>query len=211
MLVEAETLGVRHAPDRNQNDVGLDRFRRTAFRRLDRRLQPFSGRVDRRHFRRQLERHSLLFEQSLRLAADFAVHARQNTVEKFHHGHLRAKPSPDRAQLEPDHSGTDHKEMLRNLRQRKRAGRRHDSLFVDLDAFEARDIGAGGNDDGFRFQHLRLVIGAFDFDFPGGGDAPGAVKGVDLVLLQQEIDALHVAFDTLILEGHHGLEIEFRG
>jgi hypothetical protein len=42
-LAEAEALGVRHSSDRDQNDVGFDRFCRPAFRRLDCRLQLLSG------------------------------------------------------------------------------------------------------------------------------------------------------------------------
>src|SRR6185503_16096154 len=116
-FVEAESFGVRHTPDRNQNDVGFYRFRHSSFRGFDRCLQPFSGRINRSDLRRQFERHSLLFEQALRLTADFAVHAWQNSVKEFHDGYLRTKPPPNRTELEPDHASTDDKQMLRNLRQ----------------------------------------------------------------------------------------------
>ena len=43
---------------------------------------------------------------------------------------------------------------------------------------------------------------------PGAGDAAGAAHGVDLVLLEQEIDALDVAVDAFVLEFHHRGEIE---
>ena len=46
---------------------------------------------------------------------------------------------------------------------------------------------------------------------PGAAMRARAVESIDLVFLQQEVDALHVAVDTLILERHHGLEIEFGG
>ena len=38
---------------------------------------------------------------------------------------------------------------------------------------------------------------------PGAAMRAGAVKGVDLVLLEQELDALDVAVDALVLERHH--------
>src|SRR6185312_15424077 len=41
-------------------------------------------------------------------------------------------------------------------------------------------------------------------------DAAGADDGIDLVLLEQEFDALDVAVDRLLLEGQHLLQIEFR-
>ena len=37
-----------------------------------------------------------------------------------------------------------------------------------------------------------------DLDLSGGGDARRAVEGVDLVLLQEELDALDVALDALV-------------
>ena len=60
----------------------------------------------------------------------------------------------------------------------------------------------------FGVEILRLAVVAFDLDLAGGGDARGAMEGVDLVFLEQEIDALDVAVDALILERHHGLQIE---
>ncbi len=100
--------------------------------------------------------------------------------------------------------------MLRHLGQRQRAGRRHDALFVDLDALEPRDVRASGDDDGFGFQRLGLAVVAFDFDLAGRGDTAGAMEGVDLVLLEQELDALGVALDTLILEVQHRFQVELR-
>ena len=172
------------------------------------RLQLLARRVDRGDLGRQFENHALLFEQALRLAAHLAVHAGQHAVEEFDHRHFGAEPPPHRAQFKPDDAGADHQQMLRHLVEHQRAGRRHDALFVDLDAAQLGHVGAGGDDDGFRFQRLRLAVGACHFDLAGRGDAAGAVKGVDLVLLEQEIDALDVAVDALVLERHHRRQIE---
>ena len=43
---------------------------------------------------------------------------------------------------------------------------------------------------------------------PARDDAAGAVERIDLVLLEQKLDALDVAVDALVLERHHRLEIE---
>ena len=43
---------------------------------------------------------------------------------------------------------------------------------------------------------------------PGAAMRPAPMKGVDLVLLEQELDALDVAVDALVLERHHRREIE---
>ena len=179
-----------------------------AFGRLDGRLQALARGVDRRDLGRQLERHALLLEQTLHLAAHLVVHAGQHAVEKFDDGHFRPETSPNRAEFKPDHAGADHQQMLRHLGKRERAGRRHDALLVDVDAFETRHIGAGGDDDGFRFQCLRRAVGGSDLDLAGRGDAAGAEKRIDLVLLEQEVDALDVAVDALVLERHHRGEVE---
>ena len=47
------------------------------------------------------------------------------------------------------------------------------------------------------------AVGALHLDLAGRGDAAGAVKSIDLVLLEQELDALDVAVDALVLERHH--------
>jgi hypothetical protein len=44
--------------------------------------------------------------------------------------------------------------------------------------------------------------------WPGAAMRAGAGEGVDLVLLEQELDALGVALDALLLEGQHLLEVE---
>ena len=55
-----------------------------------------------------------------------------------------------------------------------------------------------------------LPSAAFTSTLPGAGDAAGAVERIDLVLLEQELDALDVAVDALVLELHHRGEIELR-
>jgi hypothetical protein len=73
-----------------------------------------------------------------------------------------------------------------------------------------RDIRTGRDHDGLRLQRLRLAVIALHFDLAGGHDAAGAGEGIDLVLLEQKIDALHVAVDGLVLERQHRLQVELR-
>ena len=135
----------------------------------------------------------------------------QDAVEELDHGHLGAEPAPDRAELQPDHAGADDEQLLRHLVERQRAGRGHDALLVDLDAAQPRDVRAGGDDDRLGLERLRLAVGApVTSTLPGADDAAGAVEGVDLVLLEQEVDALDVAVDARVLERHHRGEIELR-
>ena len=96
------------------------------------------------------------------------------------------------------------------LAKRQRAGRGDDGLLVDLDAGQARDVGAGGDDDGLGLERRLAAVGALDDDLAGRGDARLAVKPVDLVLLEQEGDAVDVGGDGVVLVLHHRGEIELR-
>ena len=139
---------------------------------------------------------------------DLAIHARQDAVQKFHHGDLRAETVPDRTELEPDDAGADDQQFARHPVERQCAGRRYDALLVDLDALQPRDVGAGGDNDVFRLDGLRLAVRARYLDFAGAENLALAHQDVDLVFLHQEFDALDVAVDALLLEIHHRRQIE---
>src|SRR5215216_3195083 len=208
-FIEAEPFSVGHAADANQHDIGFERFCRSAGCRFDMGLQRLARRIDAGDLGTELESKALLFEHALELLCDLAIHARQDAIEEFDDHDLSAEPFPDRAKLKPDHARADDQKLLRHFFQRQRAGRRHDALLVDLDAFQPRDIGAGGNDDVLGLERLRLAVTACDFDLAGAEDFALAIDDVDLVLLHQELDALDVAVDALLLEVHHRWQIEF--
>ena len=144
------------------------------------------------------------------MPGDLAIHARQDAIEKFHDGDLCAEPLPYRAELQPDHAGADDQQARRHLVERQRTGRRHDVPLVDLDPFQLRNVRAGGNHDIFGLNSLRLAVAAGNFNFARADDLSGAVDDVDLVLPHQELDALDVAVDALLLEVHHRGQVEFR-
>ena len=144
------------------------------------------------------------------MPADLAVQPGQDAVEKLDHDHFGAEAAPHRAELEPDHAGPDDEQPLWHLVQHQRAGRGHDALFVDLDAAQPGHVRAGGDHDRLAFDHLAGAVGGLHLDLAGPGDAPDTREGVDLVLLEQEGDAFDVAVDALVLELHHGGQIELR-
>ena len=138
---------------------------------------------------------------ALELAADLAVHAGQDAVEELDHGHLGAEPTPHRAELEPDHAAADDEEALRHLVQNASAPVEDTMrLLVDLDAAQPGHVRAGGDDDCLAFDGLAVAVGGLHLDLAGPGDAADAREGVDLVLLEQEGDAVDVAVDDLVLE-----------
>ena len=124
--------------------------------------------------------------------------------------HLGAEAPPDGAELEADDAGSDDEQPLRHALQFEGAGGRDHHLLVDVDAGQTCDVRARRDDDGLGFEDLIGAVLGLDLDLAGGGDAGGAVHGFDLVLLEQELDALDVAVDSFVLEGHHLLEIELR-
>ena len=88
----------------------------------------------------------------------------------------------------------------------ERAGRGDDLLLVDFDALEPGHVGAGGDDDVLRLDDVLAV----DLRPCRPQDLGRAADRRDLVLLEQEIDALGVAVDRFLLEHHHLREIERR-
>ena len=90
-----------------------------------------------------------------------------------------------------------------HLLQLERAGGGDDALLVDVDALELRHIRARGDDDVLRLDHL-----AADADLAGARDLARSAEHRDLVLLQQEVDALGVAVDGFLLEAHHLREVD---
>src|SRR5262249_53646002 len=146
----------------------------------------------------------------MELPGDLAVDARQDMVQKLDDGDLGAKPAPYRTEFKADNAGADDQELLRHRGQVQRTGRGDDALFVEIDAVQARRIGAGGDDDVFSFEHLRLAVGVFHFDLAGRGEARRAMEGFDLVFLEQIIDAFDIAVDGVLFVFEHRGEIDRR-
>ena len=131
-------------------------------------------------------------------------------VEEFDHRHLGAQPPPHRAQFQPDDPGADDDQGLRYFLEFKRAGGTDDPLLVDRDPGKRRHVRPGGDDGVFGLENLFLApfLGRLDGDLAGGGNLSFADNVIDLVLLDQELDALGQLLDHLVLAPHHRLEVE---
>ena len=177
--LEAEPVGVRHAADGNQHDVGLERLGRAAGGRLDGRLEraPFDA-FDARHLGRSLKAMPCFSRMRWNCLATSAsmpgrMRSRYSTTVTS-----RAEPPPDRAELQPDHAGADHHELARApCRAASAPVEETMRLLVDLDAREARDVGAGGDDDvlGRRASGLAAVV-AVTSTLPGASDPADALE-----------------------------------
>lgn len=106
-FLQTQAIGVRHAADADEHDVGFDGLGRTARSRFDFRKQCLAVRFDAGDLRTKLERKSLLFEDALELLRDLAVHAGQDAIEEFDDHDFGPESAPHRAKLEADHTGAD--------------------------------------------------------------------------------------------------------
>ena len=203
-LVEGEPFGVRPAADRDEHDVGLDRLGRAARGGLDGQRRPC----------RPCARALVTLVESLNSKPCFLkillaslrtspskpgrIWSRNSTTVT-----LRAEPPPHRAELEPDHAAADHDHALGHLRQLERAGGIDDPLLVDLDAGQRSHRRAGGDDD-----VLRAHGAVADLDRVGALEARAALQPFDLVLLEQELDALGQALHRFLALAVHRVEVE---
>jgi hypothetical protein len=86
----------------------------------------------------------------------------------------------------------------------------YDLLLIDLDARQRRRFRAGGDDDVLRGQRGLRAVRPGHRDLAGPGDGARALHPVDLVLLEQELDALGQLTDALGLLGQHLLQVQLR-
>ena len=110
---------------------------------------------------------------------------------------------PHAAELQPDIPAADHHQVAGHLVQLQRAGAGNDALFVHRDTRQV-DAGAAGGDH----DVLGVINLAIDIHLAGGGDAGAALQPGNLVLLEQELHALHVGADHLALAGLHARQVQ---
>ncbi|MNQ93076.1 hypothetical protein D3C85_1085230 [compost metagenome] len=120
--LQAQALGVGAATDGHQYVVGPEGFRQAAGGGFDGELHGVLIDLGAGDLGTQLEAHALLGQGALQGFAGFVVQARTDAAQVFHHRHLGAQAAPDRAQLQADHPGADHHQVLGHFRQGQGAG-----------------------------------------------------------------------------------------
>ncbi|MPL74175.1 hypothetical protein SDC9_19985 [bioreactor metagenome] len=196
--LEAETRGIGLAAGCDEHHLGLDRGCALVLAQLVGDGVLALALLDTLHRGAEDELQPLLGQNLLEGLGDLAVHAGGDRVEIFDDRHLGAEAGIDRAHLEADDAGADDHHRLRDLRQRERAGRGDDGVLVDLDARERGRFRARGDHD--RLGRVHLVA---HLHLTRGGDRAPALQVGYLVLLEQELDALGVAVDDVLLVGLH--------
>ena len=196
--LEAQTFDKGTTAGCDQNDLGRNLLLAVVLfqRVVDGRLAVLG--LDARNRRTHGEFQTLFGQNALELLLYLAVHAGGDHVEVFDHGDIAAQSRIDRAELEPDHARADHHHRGGDLAQSQRAGRIDDDarVIVHRHALERRRHRTGRDDD-----VLGLVDGIADADLACRLDHAPALEPVDLVLLEEEFDALGIAVDRFLLVG----------
>ena len=203
--VEAEALGVGFAAGGDEDDVGVEAGLAVVLAQLPGHLCARLAGLDLLDGRAENEVKALLLQDFLEGLGGLAVKARGDAVHEFDDGHLGPEAGIDRAQFEADHAAADDDHAAGDLRQAERAGRGDDDLLVD-GHFRPRDCGgfaARGQDD-----VPGLVDLVADLDLAGLRDRAPALEPGDLVLLEQELDALGVLADDVVLVGQHLVPVD---
>ena len=150
--------------------------------------------------------HALLFELLFRVGGNFGVLDRQDAVHHLHHRRLGAERVVEAGEFDADGAGADDQQLLRHVRRLKRVFVSPDPLSVRLQPRKLARAGAGGEDDGFRLQLLRPLVG-LDGDLAGRGDRRLPHHHLHLVLLEKVADAGVELLRHAARAFHHGVDI----
>ena len=196
--LKAEARRHRATTHRQQHHVRRQALRRAAGHGLEAQGDPGGRGLGPGDLLTQAEGDALLGHGPLEGLGQFRVRAGQGAVEIFHHRDLRPQAPPDRAQLQPDDPGADDDHRLRHGGEGQRPGGIDDPRLVHLDAGQTGRLGPRGDDDVAGVEHS-VPAGTRDRDLARSGDAAEALDPLDLVLLEQEFDALGQGPDAVAL------------
>src|SRR5581483_3026972 len=200
-LVEARRLRHGAAAGRGEDELGLDDDLLAL--RLDRRLHAGIGDLTREHLRVGVDVDSLLLEDARELLRDILILDRQELRHHFDDRHLRAEAREDRRELTTDCTRADDQHRLRHFGETEDVIGVDDALAVRLDVRKVLGHGAHRENDVLRREALAVDLDRLRVDHcTHAGDA------LDLVLLEEELDAFRVLIDDALLAGLHGAEVE---
>lgn len=129
--------------------------------------------------------------------------ARTDAIQKFDDGHICAEAPPNGAHLEADDAAADHDQGLGDRCELEAARRGHDRLLVHRHAVEFGRLRASRDHDVLRRERLRrATVHRVALDRASAHNLAGALEVVDLVLLEQALDAARQAGHRLVLVRH---------
>lgn len=212
-FVEVEAVCVRPASDGDEDDVGLEGVFLAALGclGLDGDRSVVALHLGAEDFGVQFELEALFGEDLLERLGDLVVDALSaDAAEELDDGDLGAEPAPDRAHLEADDAAADDGHPFWDLFEIECAGAADDALLVDGDgaAGEGSDVGAGCDDDVFTLDLCFAAVVELYGERCGGEEGRCALDVVDLVFLEEALDALCETGDRGCLCFEHCVEID---
>ncbi len=129
--------------------------------------------------------------------------------QHFKHADFRAEAVEAGGKLDAHGAGAQDRQGLRDLAQVENLNIGEDTLVVGSQTREHARLRAGGHHDVAGFVGL-FAGSRSDLDLAGAGQAAITLDPIHLVLLHQELDALGVLGDDLVLAVAHQREIETR-
>jgi hypothetical protein len=137
-------------------------------------------------------------ERPLELGRHGLVLDRHEAGQQFDNRHVTAEGSEDRSELDAYRAGAEDHDRLRHLLERDRLVARDDASSIDLHAGYGPWLRARGDHDLLlRAKRLRLLAGHLDVAVAEEARRP--LDPVDLVLAEEELDALGEGGDHLVL------------
>ena len=208
---EIEAFSVGATANSQQHNFGVLRLGRTARHGFIGQGHAELGRPRAGDLLAHLENHALLGQRPLERHGDLGVRAGDGPVEILDDGDFGAQAAPDRAEFQTDDPGADDDHALGHGGQGEGACGVDDAPLIHLHAGQPRRLRARGDDDVLGGEGLLgPVVGAHD-DLARAAEPTGALDPVDLVLLEQEFDALGQGRDAVVLLLLHLRQIEGNG
>ena len=224
-VVETKTGSVRTAANGDEDNISVKGFSLAALGSLDVDLDALLRDLTSHDLGVELEDQALLLEDLLGVLGDLLVHTgATNLAEELDNGDLGAETRPDgglcRCQhsisgyaraayhLETNDTATNDDHLLGNLLESDSTSGGDDALLVDGQAGEGCGLGASGDEDVLSADLSLAALDKVDSDGVLVLECAGTLDVLDVVLLEEELDALGEARDRGLLRLHHGAEVE---
>ncbi|MCY1362166.1 hypothetical protein D9M69_488690 [compost metagenome] len=156
----------------------------------------------------QADLKTLLGQHLQGFLGDLLVGGREELVQRLDDGHFGTQARPDRAQLEADHAGADHAQLLRHGLEFQGAGGVDDDVLVDRGRRDFHRFGAGSDDHVLGFENLGLAIQAGDFHLLVGQHLAVAFDQGHAIGLEQRTDAAGQVLHDLRLATDHRRHVD---
>src|SRR3954447_1706936 len=211
-LFGPESARHRSAPRGDEQVLGVEllRFAIGRLRGIEFDVNAVRTRLRARHLRAGEDLDALLLERAFEFSGDGFVLDRHQPRQQLDDRDVTAEAAEDRREFDADRAAAHDGDRLRDRLHVDRFVTRDDPLAIDLDARHAARLRAGGDDD-LLARGKRLLVAFGDLHRALAGDAPRSFDPVDLVLLEQELDAAGQSLDDLVLAGLYLVHVEGNG